>query len=333
MIPLEKLKAARVVIGHAREEGGPCPDALAAALIVRDVLPNVEVRFVANESRERAELRVEPGMIFLDIAPPSKRVAAFMSGGAIVLDHHATAKDDVALFRDLGVYSDEPGVSAATLAYRHVWQPLKIAEWGSESGMYWATRHEEVERFARLVGVRDTFQTNDPDWTKACDQTASLTFVPAEEWLSRSGVLLEIGAANRERDDRPDDRQADTLADWMRIGSLLRRRSAADSRAMVEGGFRFTTEKGTRVLVCAGTAVSDVVVSEVDVDVVVGFAFRVRGGAPAMKLSFRSRGFPVRPIAEALGGGGHDRAASAWTDLHASHRHPYAVVRTIMETW
>ena len=320
MIPLEKLKAVRVVVAHGRESGA-CPDALAAALIVRDVLPDVEVRFVENESRERAELRVEPGMIFLDISPPQKRIAAFISGGAIVLDHHATAKEDVALFRDLGVYSDEPGVSAATLAYRHVWFPLMVDCHGPLDD---SMRSMEVKEFAHLVGVRDTFQTHDPLWERACNQTAVLSLVPAQEWLARRHALSEIGEA---------DLDGDSPVNWMRMGPLLRRRSAADSRATVEGGLRFTTEKGTRVLVCAGTAVSDVAVSEVDVDVVVGFAFRVRGGAPAMKLSFRSRGFPVRAIAEALGGGGHDRAASAWTELHASHRHPYAVVRTIMEAW
>ena len=307
-IPHDLLRNIRTVIAHGREEG-PCADGLAAALIVRDVLPDVAVRFVTYESAEHRQLVPEPGVLFVDIAPVPDRVEDWLAADAIVLDHHRSARDVAQRFEVVGhgVYSEEPGLSAATLAYREVWShlaPLRCTFF--------------IERFASLAGVYDTWQREDPLWEDAAAQTAALYFYPVDEWLSHR-VL--IGG--------PEFRQR------MELGPLLLRKNRDSVRELVAGAYHFITGTGTRVAVLPSTfLISDAADAVSNVDVVAGFSFRVRQGMPSMKVSFRSRGpHLVRAIAEALGGGGHDRAASAWLELHESHRHPYQVIRTIMEAW
>ena len=314
-----RLEQVRIVIAHGYDDGAACPDGLAAALIVKDVLPDVEVRLVAYESRAHSELAVEPGLFFVDIGPPRERVTEFVEAGAMVLDHHKSAKDVVEAFGELGVYSSEPGVSAAILAHRHVWAPLIERAYKAERDLSnrvaLDNRRHMVTHFARLAGIRDTWQKGDPLWREACEQAATLAFFPVEEWLSERPALAL----------RPLDRR-------LSLGPTLMRKNAEYAAGLISGAYRFVTEKGTRVVALASAIISDAAEAIEDADVVVGFSFRVRGGVPCMKLSFRSRGgFVVRRIAERLGGGGHDAAASAWIELHASHRHPYEVVRTLLD--
>ena len=309
---VDRLVDVRTVIAHGREEG-PCADGLVAALIVKDVLPRVAIRFVSNGSVELRELAAEPGLLFVDIAPPAARVGEFLAAGALVLDHHASARELVAMFRDrgAGAYSAEPGVSAALLAFREVWEPIKFKLWEpSSSGL----GRSHALRVAELVGIHDTHLTEDPSWDEARRLVAVLFFY--EDWLVIDQPLLAL----RRR---------------LELGpTLVEKQRASVARAVAQSG-RLTTPKGTSVAVVPTTYLISDVVDAVDVDVVVGFAFAVRAGVPSMKLSFRSRRgrYNVREIAEALGGGGHDAAASVWIELHASHRHPYATIRTLMEMW
>ncbi|NIV35918.1 MAG: hypothetical protein GWN58_42650, partial [Anaerolineae bacterium] len=72
---------------------------------------------------------------------------------------------------------EEPGVSGATLAFRHVWQVIHMT----------ARCHEDpylkVERFAELAGIRDTWQTEDSAWDEACAQAEALMFWGLENWI------------------------------------------------------------------------------------------------------------------------------------------------------
>ena len=113
-IPLEVLKAVKTIVAHEK-----CPDGIAAALILKDVLPEARVIFCQYSTPEHETLAAEPGMLFADFSPPKARVQEFVDKGAVVLDHHKTAKDIVAAFGDNGVFGDEiaePGVSGAVLA-------------------------------------------------------------------------------------------------------------------------------------------------------------------------------------------------------------------------
>lgn len=171
MISVEKLRSIKTLACHA-----DCPDGLASAMILRQALPSAEVIFVQYNSIEMANLKAEPGILFCDFCPPQDRYREFLEAGAIVLDHHKSTKHIVLEFGENGVYADEktePGVSGAVLAFREVWTRMK-----QPLGFTGFLGLEEMERFAQLAGIRDTWQKQSPDWEEACAQAAALMFYP-----------------------------------------------------------------------------------------------------------------------------------------------------------
>src|SRR5882724_8183379 len=64
MIPLEKLKGVTHIITHA-----DCPDGVASAMVLRQVLPTAEVRAIQYETHEHKKLEAKPGMLFCDFSP------------------------------------------------------------------------------------------------------------------------------------------------------------------------------------------------------------------------------------------------------------------------
>lgn len=311
MIPTDKLEAVQTIVVHAQ-----CADGTAAAIILRDAFRrDVTIRFVRHGA-ELASVEPEPGMLFCDIAPPRERAPAFVEAGAIVLDHHRSVRDIVALFGELGVYADEqqePGVSGAVLAYRDVWRPLATARDGNEPGF--AERRDLALRFAELAGIRDTWQVASPYWRTACEQAEALRFWPWTRWPEKAFSV------NR-----------DVFEDMILIGPVLLERREERVRQAIKDGDRFTSAHGTRTLIVSTTETSDVAEAmRDDVDLVVGFAFRAEGGAQKMILSTRSRGtFDCATWMAALGGGGHTRAAGAELSLQAGEFQPYTTVRMLL---
>lgn len=315
MIPIEKLHAIRTVVAHGYADGA-CPDGLASAMIVKDALPDIEVRFAAHGTPEYEEMTPEPGMLFVDIVPPRKRASEFLLANAVVLDHHKESRELVAVFaeRGLGVFADEktePGVSGAVLAYRHVWNPLakhKIVEDRLAHACRRLQRLPEnafdsdddwMRRFADLVGIRDTWQKTSPLWEVACEQSAVLTFFPVEDWFDCKNPLAGTRFEQR-----------------LTLGPLLLKKRALNAKGLAESAYRFVTKTGLRVAVLGSKAISDaadLLLAAGEVDVAVGFAFHVRSDSvPVMQLSFRAstvRGrsranVDVAAVARQLGGGG-----------------------------
>lgn len=331
VIPIDELRAVRVVISHGYPDGA-CPDGLAAAMVIQDVLPKAEIRFVVHNTRAHEDLVAEPHMLFVDMVPPEKRASEFVAAGAIVLDHHKSSEGVVALFGERGVFGDEaadPGVSGAVLAFEHVWRPLApFSVWASYSGEVPDSDIDYVQKFSALAGVRDTWQTNDPRWRAACAQAKVLRFFLPEDWLD-GDPLDELRLTSR----------------MEMLGDLLMRKEENETKRLLESAYRFRTPKGTRVVVLPSTYVSDAATRIKDeADVVVGFNFRMGSGEiPDLRLSFRSRGtFDVARIAKTLGGGGHTNAAGAAVPIdlgglphdhydEASTRNPYTVIRDILE--
>ncbi len=173
----ELLKEINRIVVH-----GNCPDGLASAIILHDVIPNAVVEFVIHNTGPYNNLSATKGMIFCDIVPPPDRVDEFVAVDAVVLDHHISAKDIVEKFGKRGVYADEvaePGVSGAVLAFREVWQPLQHRSHSSE---------DIVGYFATLAGIVDTWQDQDELWDEANYQSAALMFYSPDQWLSRDSV-------------------------------------------------------------------------------------------------------------------------------------------------
>lgn len=324
MIPLDKLRAIRHIVSHEN-----CPDGMASAMILRDVLPDAKVTFCQYGTPLHRELEPEEGMLFCDFSPDPGRAAQFIEAGTIVLDHHRTQKDVVAAFGELGVFGDEeadPGVCGAFLAFREVWAPLVMAT--NKHKLEALTRDEapghiledsevwtRVREFATLAGIRDTWQKHDPRWRQACEQAEALIFWPQEELL---------GLAPSQWGEK------------LQLGPVLYERRLRTAQRCIDGGWRFTTAKGTRVIVFEGTKpTSDAaeILGE-EVDFVVGFNYRLDGDDLRIIFSTRSHTtFDCATYAKSHpGGGGHTKAAGfqlpvdpqnslnpykmVWEDLH-----------------
>lgn len=325
MINIDKLKSVKHLVTHAN-----CPDGVASALIVKDALPDVRVSFMAYGSKEHRELEPAPGTLFCDFTPyvewlktpdghqvlDGSKVIAWVQAGAVVLDHHPTAKtlvDNFAL-NGLGVFGlNEKNECGAWLAYEHVWLPSEEAKPVEQTK--WS--RIAVEDFARLAAIRDTWKKDSPDWQMACAQAAELMF-----WGERTSLGDMLRA------------QIGTLGQH-----LLDKQLSAAQRSLDEAHY-FQTTKGTRVCVFQGVSTTSDAAELFDnpgqvpgPDLVVGFHYKVDADKLQLQFSTRSHtGFDCASFAKAHGGGGH-RAAAGFTievspELSAN---PYQTFRLLLE--
>lgn len=261
------LDQVKHIITHAY-----CPDGVMSALILKKAFPSADVSFVKYDSPEHRNLVVREGLIFADFSPHKDRVIEFVEASAIVLDHHMTQEAVVRSFGDLGVYSDDPGVSGAVLAYEAVKDRLD----------------ESWRPLADLAGVRDTWQTRDPRWMSACEQANTLLFWPFTELLQHPEYL---------RDNQ--------------VGSVLYANHLRKAQDAVDNWFKATIG-GVRVLLFEGTSrASDTAeLAGTDFDLIVGFSYVIQEGVPKIGYSTRSHtNFDCAAFCKAQGGGGHRLAA------------------------
>ncbi len=270
------LSSIKVLVTHAN-----CPDGIASALIVRDVMPDVRV-VALDYGADRDALPVEPGMLFVDMSPPAARVQEFVDAGAIVLDHHKTARGVVEAFGDNGRFGDEqtdPGVCGAMLAFWHAWKGPRC------HSMRW---RDAVLSFATLAGVRDTWQREHPAWQAACEQAEYLRFVGLDRALE---LGLDAVIANQ---------------GW--LGSHLWARKQEAAMRAAEQCYKTRCAEHALAIVAGVDVVSDVA-DLLDADLVAGFRYEARC-YPVLHVSLRSRGrVDVGALAQRLGGGGHSGAA------------------------
>lgn len=279
----EALAAVRTIVTHDE-----CADGTASAILLHDALPDAEVVFV-DYGAAADRLVAGPGMLFCDFSPPSARVDEFVAAGAIVLDHHRSARGAVERFAARGIFGDEradPGVSGAVLAYRHVWRARRA---GSPDQPF-------AEWFAATAGARDTWQTSSPGWHDGCIQHALLTAFDNRFWLATPLASLARDWA---------DRYA-----WIGVQLIARQRDRL-ARA-ITAAHRFTTRRGLRGVAIEGLSYASDAAEQLDaeVDLVIAFGFAEHAGAPVMHVSLRSHaGFDCAAFAQRFGGGGHTRAA------------------------
>ncbi len=308
---LEQLKALGLAIIHKN-----CADGLAAAMILRDVLPTIQVSFVQYSTREHQELVAQPGMIFADFSPYRDRAKDFLEAGAIVLDHHAKAWDICKPFVDAGLGAfghekTEPGVSGALLTYKEVWVPLYRA------GVQDAEREARVAQLAMLAGIYDTWQTKNPLWEKAREQTEALVFWHREHCLGT-----------------PWNKWDELLVP----GRDLRKRTDGRVKMLLGGASRFTSPKGRRVVAFDGLVESSIAAEAVgqQADLVTGFGIFISKGEVAPKLHFSCRahtGFDVGAFAVAHGGGGHSAAAHLSVTLERHSYQPFTILEELLKAY
>lgn len=319
MITLDKLRSVRRIVAHEN-----CADGLVSALLCKDALAGVTIEFVQHTTDAHKNLAVTPGMLFADMCPPAERVQEFVDAGALILDHHRTGRSIVDAFGENGVFGDEntqPGACGATLCYEHVWKPsLQDAERVVKQVLHTTATIDFVSEFARLAGVRDTWQRRDPQWHEAGIQHATLMFFPASFWLSKP---LESIAAN--------------WAQYRWIGDVqVQKHEDRVSKTAVEA-LSYTTAKGTRVVCFEGVRLTSDTAERLDkaVDLVVGFSYRRDDGedVPRLIVSTRSHTtFDCAAFARSYGGGGHTKAAgcSFPVDIETDVN-PYLRIRRLIE--
>ena len=314
-----------------------CSDGTLSAILLLDALPGARVHFCSyGLAQEKLEAR--EGMLFCDFSPHADTCQRFLDAGAVVLDHHRTAASIVAKFGDRGVFADEniePGVSGAVLAYRHVWLPLKQEQWRQYKGPLAAVtadlrnqERQQAETLSRLIGIRDTWQKNDPDWEQACALAEGLRFFGQENWLT----ILEPFAADR----------GDFWKARIGVGSRLVEKHAETLQRLAKGAYRFTSHKGTRVVMFQGVSFTsdacELVRKGNEADLVVGFDhFPMEGGQAPLVFSTRATGdtFDCAGFCKAQGGGGHTKAAgfSIRFDPAVGTQDPYSLLRARLKAY
>lgn len=347
-IPIDKLRSIKHLITHK-----DCADGIAAAMIIKDVLPDVKVSFQHYDDPQHMSHVPEEGALFCDFSPfypkPPKddasdedkaeyaklrdlaeqRIMAWIEMGAIVLDHHRSQKAVVERFGELGVFADEhkePGVCGATLAFREVWQHLakddlqEVME-GENVRMkpeQWREYRAAVEDFAVLSGIRDTWQKTNPRFRDACEQAEAIRF-----WGADDLVGLPVAEWGPKLDH---------------MGTTLFRKKLENAQKAIDKGWRFTLKNGRRVIVFEGLAeTSDAaeLLGE-EVDFLVGFGFTCEEGKPRMVFSTRSHtDFNCEKFCTAQGGGGHLRAAGfpvvKFDPMTTAN--PYAYIHDLLTKW
>lgn len=338
MIDTAKLAAVKTIIVH----GGGCPDGIASAMILHDALPNAEVRFVQYQTPEQFNLEPLPGMLFCDITPhvpyvevdgkkalDPERLKVWVDSGTIVLDHHKSAKGVAKAFGGMGAFGDEiddPGVCGAVLAYRHVWSPLYEARHADQHPYTrnpdWEAAEEMLaENFATLAGIRDTWLNKHPRWKEAVVQAEMLRFYPIEHWLGLRNPFAHSSQY--------------LWSERRKIGEVLVERHEKSVARTLEKVWKFTTTKGTRVLMFEGTGQSSDAAEVVDkeADIVIGFGFVVENNEQKMIISMRSHtGYDVSAIAKSFGGGGHS-AAAGFNAVIPATINPYSFTELLVNSF
>lgn len=318
MIPLDKLKSLQRAYVHAN-----CPDGTASALILKDALPDLEVHFVKYDSQEHREIEPLPNTIFCDFSPyigkgeinkePGSVLDMWIQEEVIVLDHHSR---DIVEPYPFGVFGENDKLECgAMLAYLHVWIPVQRSYLGAprQPGDPSCRGREamEVENFARLAAIRDTWQRNHGDWDAANEQAAELMFWKFEQ--------LNLDTCTPGLSARLFERQIEL------------------ANSCIKEAFVFRTEKGTKVLMFQGvSATSDAAElldnqPELVPNLVVGFHYRFDGGSLKLQFSTRSHtGFDCQAFARAHGGNGHKEAAGFTVEAGPFQTNPYAVFGSIL---
>lgn len=316
MIEPELLEDVSRVYVH-KNPNSPCPDGVASALILRQVLPNAEIVFVSHE--EAKTIEPEEGSLWCDVTPPEERADAWFEKGALLLDHHVSAEKIVRRFEEAnrGVFADafeDPGVSGALLAFRHVYMPRAYPD-GPSIGR----RHLGLQNFATLAGVRDTWQKDHPWWRDACAQAAALVFWPWEKW-PRHFYDECIGVKANE---------------MLRLGYVLEDRREERTREIAREAYRTMSSSDTRIAIVPTRETSDV--SELlanEADLTIGFAYTAARGRTEIIVSLRSRGeFDCAAFAKAHGGGGHRNAAGFTVPVSYTDPGPYAFLIELVEAY
>lgn len=305
MISIEKLKNIKKIVVHKN-----CHDGTASALIIKNILPDVEVFFADYKDPEYFNLKAEPGILFCDIAPPPKRAAEFMKARSIVLDHHAKTEKVVRRFQQVGLGEFGDNIrcqSGAVLAYIYVWNPL----WKDRNLP--KCRKKVIKKIVGLAGIRDTFKTKSPKWRDSCIQAETLHLYGAEYFLGTgivTGRELKIGEMMHEKFNETVKRvlQEAYILDWK------------DFKVAIVPGHRVISDVSEEL-------------RKLGVSITLSFTFKNKDSL-ALSCSARSdpKVFDCNKFCAKYGGGGHVPAAGGLTiPINKDTLNPYSVLENVLK--
>lgn len=308
----EDIQNIKRVITH-----GNCPDGMASAILLHKPTNYVEPEFMVHGTEKYLNLEATEGMLFCDIVPPPDRAQEFVDAGAWVLDHHNTTKPIVDMFGDRGVFADEdadPGVSGAVLAYREVWKPWFEAENSEEELERYKPLSDSAERFAYLVGVRDTWQREDNNFVEASIQAATLTFFSWEYWsnyMSGFALINERNTGKSVYDKRMSDVKKCVASSYMFEADDYKVAVFNDTDKLTsDASEKFRTEHGCNVIA--------------------GFYYikDKPDQFPIICFCLRSDDtFDVGEMAAKFGGGGHKASAGFSKELDLMDANPFLMFK------
>lgn len=310
MLDLEMLARVSNIVCHDN-----CADGTVSAMFLHDALPHAQIQFCQyGASQEKLEVR--PNMLFCDFSPHESKYLDFVEAGAVILDHHKSARSIVEAFGKHGVFADEatePGVSGAMMAFRHVWLHLAPGRFKYHDVKY-------ASDIARLTGIRDTWQKHDPEWLTACELGETIRFFSQGSWLV----------------EKPFSRKHRAWWDSrLAVGQRLIEKQQVTLRKVLSGAYNFSSKAGTRVVLFPGTTLTSDACELVKetADLIVGFDyFAIEDGQAALGYSLRSYAsspFDCQAFCKTLGGGGHSKAAgfSVRFDPALGTGDPYSLFR------
>lgn len=383
MLNHEKLTAVQTIIVHDNCADG-LMSALFLKDAYTQAGLHPDIRFLQYGTEPYKALEPAPHLLFCDFSPfvpevevggrkvpHPERLAAWVESGALILDHHKGARAVVEAFGDNGIFGDEgtqPGVSGAWLAFQNVWLPLYAERggWGPEKlsdALYFKATtlddltkqlendlsgnkdfHDEVvdaqdssvlwaSNLAVLAGIRDTWLNKHPRWREACVLGEVLRFYPNDDWLEK---VLPFHPGNR-----------GFWNERLKLGNILWTKHEKSVAKSIEKSWRFTSGRGTRVLVFEGVRLSSDVAEAVDADfdLVMGFDYEVEAPENATRIrkiiySTRSHtDFNCMSFCKSFGGGGHTKAAgfsvvidpkSPQLSRFAHSQDPYSLAETLV---
>jgi hypothetical protein len=282
----------KIIIADAHDADG-----IGSAIIAKMAFPEAEVRLTFYGPELKA-LEPEPGMLFVDMTPPEDKVDRFVEAGAYVVDHHEKQKWIVDKFGDHGVYSDEPGVSAALLTLLEVFMPKALSDKEQEGTTWTVAQIERLTTYVAFIGVRDTWQKEDPFWRDACILTAAIEFYGFDHWEQAlsNGILPTPNT------------------DELNVGEILYERRLKLIQKVADSVIVRTAPNGKRygIVPLQSKIVSDLAEymrQERDLRTLVGFWYEARDGDLSLHVSMRSDEVDVGSLAVRAGGGGHRNAA------------------------
>jgi hypothetical protein len=301
-IPQEKLRSIKTIFTH-----GNCSDGIASAIILRAALPDAEVVFLWPGSPDHRALRPASDSLLCDLSPHPDGAQEALEAGALVLDHHESAKDIVRPFVERGQGVFNTGKSGALLAYEEVYCHL--------IGQSWHNSH--LRQLSVLASVHDLWQTDDCRWDDACKQHHTLLFFPVDHWLHKgqdfkfSDMEMQIGDIEYSKQQKSVERLANiSFKTWWGGHNVAILNAISSTVSHVAERLR----KTSKYKLC------------------VGFSYITEHGEPKICLSVRSDGsFNVAEFCSHYGGGGHLCSGGFSLPVKEFDTSPYRVVTSLLD--